>query len=203
MTNEKLQAEKNHAASRRRSRTASGRWSRPAVPGVPREPWWPFCWRGLLMWHVVNGNHGLSVWQQKRAEDRQLQKEIKDTAAGERAAAQARLSGSSPIPTPSSTKPAKSSTTPNPAKSSTPSPPNQHPSSNQFPQQSDRIGGPPIERSELLNVLSLNRAPIQTWESCALNRAVFLFPIPCSFKTPHAPAPPARTTGRGRGCTRD
>jgi cell division protein FtsB len=33
---------------------------------------------GLLMWHVVNGKDGLSIWQQKRAEDRQLQKEIKD-----------------------------------------------------------------------------------------------------------------------------
>jgi cell division protein FtsB len=32
----------------------------------------------LVMWHVVNGTHGLSVWQQKRAEDRQLQKEIID-----------------------------------------------------------------------------------------------------------------------------
>jgi cell division protein FtsB len=31
---------------------------------------------GLLMWHVVNGKDGLSVWQQKRTEDRQLQKEI-------------------------------------------------------------------------------------------------------------------------------
>jgi cell division protein FtsB len=30
----------------------------------------------LLGWHVVNGQHGLSVWQQKRAEDRQLRKEI-------------------------------------------------------------------------------------------------------------------------------
>lgn len=30
----------------------------------------------LLTWHVVNGNHGLSVWQQKRVEDRQLRKEI-------------------------------------------------------------------------------------------------------------------------------
>ncbi len=33
---------------------------------------------GLLMWHVVNGKDGLSVWQQKRAADRQLQKEIKE-----------------------------------------------------------------------------------------------------------------------------
>lgn len=30
----------------------------------------------LLTWHVINGKHGLSVWHQKRAEDRQLQKEI-------------------------------------------------------------------------------------------------------------------------------
>ncbi len=30
----------------------------------------------LLGWHVVNGKHGLSVWQQKRAEDRQLRQEI-------------------------------------------------------------------------------------------------------------------------------
>jgi cell division protein FtsB len=32
----------------------------------------------LLTLHVVNGKHGLSVWQQKRAEDQQLLKEIKD-----------------------------------------------------------------------------------------------------------------------------
>ena len=30
----------------------------------------------LLTWHVVNGKHGLSVWQQKRAEDKQLRNEI-------------------------------------------------------------------------------------------------------------------------------
>jgi len=30
----------------------------------------------LLGWHVVNGRHGLSVWEQKRVEDKQLQKEI-------------------------------------------------------------------------------------------------------------------------------
>jgi cell division protein FtsB len=30
----------------------------------------------LLGWHVVNGKHGLSVWEQKRVEDKQLQKEI-------------------------------------------------------------------------------------------------------------------------------
>jgi|SRR5450631_679558 len=32
----------------------------------------------LLMGHVINGKNGLSVWQQKRAEDRDLQKQIKD-----------------------------------------------------------------------------------------------------------------------------
>ena len=32
----------------------------------------------LLTLHVVNGKNGLSVWQQKRAEDQQLQKEIND-----------------------------------------------------------------------------------------------------------------------------
>ena len=32
----------------------------------------------LLTWHVINGKHGLSVWHQKRAEDQQLQREIKD-----------------------------------------------------------------------------------------------------------------------------
>lgn len=33
---------------------------------------------GLLMWHVINGKDGISVWQQKRAEDHQLQREITD-----------------------------------------------------------------------------------------------------------------------------
>jgi cell division protein FtsB len=31
-----------------------------------------------IMGHVINGKHGLSVWQQNRAEDRELQKEILD-----------------------------------------------------------------------------------------------------------------------------
>lgn len=30
----------------------------------------------FLTWHVINGKHGLSIWHQKRAEDRQLRKEI-------------------------------------------------------------------------------------------------------------------------------
>jgi len=32
----------------------------------------------LLTWHVIDGQHGLSVWQQKRAEDRALQREIQE-----------------------------------------------------------------------------------------------------------------------------
>ena len=32
----------------------------------------------LIGWGVVNGTHGLSMWQQKRMEDKQLQKEIND-----------------------------------------------------------------------------------------------------------------------------
>ena len=32
----------------------------------------------LVTWHVIYGSHGISVWQQKRAEDRALQQEIKN-----------------------------------------------------------------------------------------------------------------------------
>jgi cell division protein FtsB len=32
----------------------------------------------LVTWHVIYGGHGISVWQQKRAEDRALQQEIRD-----------------------------------------------------------------------------------------------------------------------------
>ncbi len=31
----------------------------------------------LVTWHVIYGKHGVSVWQQKRAEDRALQQEIR------------------------------------------------------------------------------------------------------------------------------
>src|SRR5665213_4599569 len=44
----------------------------------------------LLGWHVVNGKHGLSVWQQKRVEDRQLRKEI-DALQQENARLQVRI----------------------------------------------------------------------------------------------------------------
>jgi cell division protein FtsB len=45
---------------------------------------------GLLMWHVVSGKHGLSVWQQKRVEDKQLRKEI-DTLQQENARLRGRV----------------------------------------------------------------------------------------------------------------
>jgi cell division protein FtsB len=32
----------------------------------------------LLGWHVVNGKHGLSSWQQNRTQDKELRKEIDD-----------------------------------------------------------------------------------------------------------------------------
>ena len=36
------------------------------------------CLALLLAWHAIEGKHGISVWEQKRAEDRALQQEIKD-----------------------------------------------------------------------------------------------------------------------------
>jgi len=32
----------------------------------------------LLMWHVINGQHGLSVWHQNHVQERELQKQIND-----------------------------------------------------------------------------------------------------------------------------
>jgi cell division protein FtsB len=32
----------------------------------------------LLGWHVISGKNGISIWEQKRAEDRELRKEIDD-----------------------------------------------------------------------------------------------------------------------------
>ena len=75
------------------SNTSHGAGAEAAVPGapIPRRAldWSLRIWRPagtivavglalMLGWHVVNGKHGLSVWQQKRVEDRQLRKEITD-----------------------------------------------------------------------------------------------------------------------------
>ncbi len=32
----------------------------------------------LVTWHVIHGQHGLSIWEQKRSEDRALQQEIEE-----------------------------------------------------------------------------------------------------------------------------
>jgi cell division protein FtsB len=77
MADEKIQAEKSAAG------TVAGPMPKRALDWTLR------IWRPagtvvavglalLLTWHVINGKHGLSVWQQKRAEDHQLQREIKD-----------------------------------------------------------------------------------------------------------------------------
>ncbi len=79
MRNEKMQTEKRAARSgsetdpmRKRAFEWTQRVWRPAgtVVAVGLAL--------LLTWHVINGKHGLSVWQQKRVEDRQLQMEIKE-----------------------------------------------------------------------------------------------------------------------------
>ena len=79
MGNDKRQTEKREARS----------GSEPAPMRNRAVEWTQRAWRPagtvvavglalLLTWHVINGKHGLSVWQQKRVEDRQLQIEIKD-----------------------------------------------------------------------------------------------------------------------------
>jgi cell division protein FtsB len=75
MTNENPQPEKKspQAAatplSHRAFEFAQRAW-RPAGTAVV------VCLALLLMAHVVNGKNGLTIWHQKRAEDKQLQKEI-------------------------------------------------------------------------------------------------------------------------------
>lgn len=77
MPSENLQFEKvdpqvTPLSRRQRVLAFSRRAWRPAgtVVAVTLAAW--------LMWHVINGRHGLSVWHQMRSEDRELQKEIKD-----------------------------------------------------------------------------------------------------------------------------
>jgi cell division protein FtsB len=52
--------------------TKAQRWWRPAGTAVA------VLLALLLTWHVIHGQHGLSVWQQKRTEDRALQREIQE-----------------------------------------------------------------------------------------------------------------------------
>jgi cell division protein FtsB len=74
MTGETVGVEKEAAAvaaplSKRALDFAVRAW-RPAGTAVV------VCLALLLMGHVVNGKNGLTVWHKKRAEDKQLQKEI-------------------------------------------------------------------------------------------------------------------------------
>ncbi len=59
----------------------------PLPPRVRPVPWTRRIWRpigtvlavllaGLLCWHVVYGKDGIAFWQKKRAEDRELKKQI-------------------------------------------------------------------------------------------------------------------------------
>ena len=84
----------------------------------------------LLMWHVINGKNGLSVWQQKRAEDRDLQKQIQDVQQ-ENAHLRQEIERLK-------TDPAKNSTTPSPAKSSTRCPLHPPPSRSHQPPANSR-----------------------------------------------------------------
>ena len=58
-----------------------------ATEAVEARPWTERVWRPagtvvavgmalMIGWHVVNGQHGLSVWHQMRSEDKSLQTEI-------------------------------------------------------------------------------------------------------------------------------
>jgi len=68
---------------REEAKASSAPWPRRVVAWAQRV-WRPgatgvaVVLAGLLMWHVVNGKHGLSVWQKQRVEDQQLRKEIQD-----------------------------------------------------------------------------------------------------------------------------
>ena len=65
------QAEAPASLPQRALRWAERAW-RPATTAVA------VVLAGLLMWHVINGEHGISVWQKKRLEDQQLRKEIQE-----------------------------------------------------------------------------------------------------------------------------
>jgi len=73
MTNPSLQSElatKKPLSLREKLMAHAHQWWRPAGTVVA------VLLALLLTWHVIHGQHGLSVWQQKRAEDRALQREI-------------------------------------------------------------------------------------------------------------------------------
>jgi cell division protein FtsB len=79
MPDEKVQAGKNEAATAEKTASIS---VPQRVLGWSVQSWRPAATMVavvlalLLGWHVVNGKNGLSVWHEKRVEDRQLRKEI-------------------------------------------------------------------------------------------------------------------------------
>jgi len=81
MPNERAQAGKNGAGGG--DGAVSGLTPRRALDWSQRA-WRPagtlvaVALAALLLWHVVNGKNGISVWLEKRVEERQLRKEITD-----------------------------------------------------------------------------------------------------------------------------
>jgi cell division protein FtsB len=67
---EKASAQKKPASLHDLAVDKAQRWWRPAGTATA------VLLALLLTWHVIHGQHGLSVWQQKRAEDHALQQEI-------------------------------------------------------------------------------------------------------------------------------
>jgi cell division protein FtsB len=57
---------------------------RERVVALARRAWWQagtavaVLLAAMLMWHVINGKHGLSVWHQNHTQDRELQRQIND-----------------------------------------------------------------------------------------------------------------------------
>jgi cell division protein FtsB len=77
MTEENIQVEttsqaKKSAPLQDRLQAKAQQWWRPAGTAVA------VLLALLVTWHVIHGQHGLSVWGQKRAEDHALQQEIKE-----------------------------------------------------------------------------------------------------------------------------
>jgi len=75
MTSENLEVETTAATKqpktlRDRALAKAQQWWRPAGTAVA------VLLALLVTWHVIHGQHGLSVWHEKRAEDRALQREI-------------------------------------------------------------------------------------------------------------------------------
>ena len=67
---EMAEATKKPVSLRERIMARAQQWWRPAGTALAA------LLALLVTWHVIHGQHGLSVWQQKRAEDRALQREI-------------------------------------------------------------------------------------------------------------------------------